>query len=163
MPGKVLIYSKTDELAKRYDQVCDPEHLPMIHLNDSMACLELLESQGSGINLLIFDDSFDSEDQIYRFLHNIKAMHPHIKCGYVFAYGKERVAKNLRSDSLIHFYLQHPFSTCLLASELLFCLEGKPSISIMLNEILELALDSNCSPVAEYVAAKKRTFTDQNS
>jgi DNA-binding NtrC family response regulator len=120
---------------------------------------EWLTTDGNKAWLILFDDLGLQDIGTQSWLEWLAQQHPQMKMGFLVAYGQERFAQQLYEGSAVNFYVQQPFSPCLIASEILACLEDKPSLSVMLNEILKMAIDANSTPVAEYIANIKRTFT----
>ena len=111
--------------------------------------------------ILLVDDSAMKQEDLVTFLHRIRAENTGLKIGYIMSYGKESEARKLYHARLVHFYLQRRFHNSLLIAEFFAAATDQLSFSVCLQEILELALDNNCSPVAEKVAEIKQHFASK--
>ena len=106
--------------------------------------------------ILLIDDSAMNQEDLLTFLHHIRATNTYLRVGFITSYGRESEARKLHHAHLIHFYLQRRFNNSLLIAEFFAATHEQVSFSVCLQEILELALDNNCSPVAEKIAEIKQ-------
>lgn len=80
---------------------------------------------------------------------------------YLFPYGQLDLAKSLQTQGRINFYLQRPYSNFLLVSSLLAMYYNKTPLSHVIEEVLELSLDSGSDDVSEYMAQfRRKLFTN---
>lgn len=157
--SEVLVLNSSQEA---FDSIVKARGLESFQFLRKTSTDEALSWLGQDENktwLILFDDSSLKDHGPQNWLEWLKRHTPHIKKGFMASYGQERLAKQLYADSSVDFYVQQPFSSCLITAEILSCLENKPSLSITLNEILEMAIDANSTPVTEYIANIKRTYT----
>ena len=155
----VFVLSPLEEVWERIESL---KLNPMVNFsrwNRQMSVSDIKIEDSPFKPVLLIDDTAMEDSELETFLHKLRADQSHILIGYLVSYGKEGRASQLMRAELVHFFLQRRFHASLLVSELFAVIHQQVSFSASLQELLELALDHNCRPVAEKIAAIKQLLS----
>lgn len=155
---QVYVLSPVNEIWQRLQSLNLESLITFKKFEEISVSLSEIASSDSYQPILLIDDSSMHADELMTFLHKVRAENSHLAVGYIFSYGKEAEAHRFHKANLIHFFLPRRIHHSLLISEFFTAANRQISFSVSLQELLELALDNNCSPVAEKIAQIKQQF-----
>ena len=149
---QVFVLSPLEEVWDRIDSLELNPTVSFERWNQQMPVSNIKAENSSFKPILLIDDTAMDNAELETFLHKLRANQSDTLVGYLVSYGKESRASQLLRAKLVHFFLQRRFHASLLISELFAVVHQQVSFSASIQELLELALDHNCPPVAERIA-----------
>ncbi|MCJ8345142.1 hypothetical protein MJH12_06355 [bacterium] len=156
---RLIGFSKTD--IDLISKIRGLEGFQIFGFDDFSACTEQEISTNSLHSFILFESHDANYDHHWQNIRSQIHAHQKISFCYLFPYGYLEAAKTLHQKSKINFYLERPYSHYLLVSNLLAMYYGKNPLSHVIEEVLELSLDSGSHDIAEYIAQfKRRLFTN---
>jgi len=155
----VFVLSPLQEVWERIESLELSPTINFTRWNRQMNISDIKAHNSSYKPILLIDDTAMDNTELESFLHRLRANQSHILIGYLVSYGKEARASQLMRAELVHFFLQRRFHASLLISELFAVVNQQVSFSASLHQLLELALDHNCPPVAEKIASIKQLLS----
>ena len=156
---QVFVLSPLEEVWDRIDSLELNPTVSFERWNQQMPVSNIKAENSSFKPILLIDDTAMDNAELETFLHKLRANQSDILIGYLVSYGKESRASQLLRAKLVHFFLQRRFHASLLISELFAVVHQQVSFSASIQELLELALDHNCPPVAERIAEIKQLLS----
>ena len=156
---QVFVLSPLDEVWERIKSLQLNPTIIFSRWNKQMLISEIKAEESAFDPILLIDDTAMDNTELEIFLHKLRANQSNISIGYLVSYGKEAKASQLLRAQLVHFFLQRRFHASLLLSELFAVAYQQVSFSASLHDLLELALDHNCAPVAEKIAEIKQLLS----
>ncbi len=156
---RVFVLSPLDEVWERIESLELKPTISFTRWNKQTPISEIRADESSFEPVLLIDDTAMENTELEVFLHKLRANQSNISIGYLVSYGKEAKASKLLRAQLIQFFLQRRFHASLLLSELFAVVYQQVSFSASLHDLLELALDNNCAPVAEKIAEIKQLLS----
>ena len=155
----VFVLSPLEEVWERIESLNLSPTINFTRWHMQIPISELKAENSAFEPILLIDDTAMDNTELETFLHKLRANQSNILIGYLVSYGKEARASQLMRAHMIHFFVQRRFHASLLVSELFAVVHQQVSFSASLQNLLELALDHNCPPVAEKIAAIKQQLS----